>query len=174
MGCRPVAVVIMHNALIIGYFLPHGAISPSGLGPPQYRGFTIKLRHTTHGKTPLEEWSARRRDLYLTTHKTHKRQHKMPCSDSNPQSQQASDRRPTPYTAYKVIYSLQPTGCFMCHRFESRIPRSSSAVHCTLMWFVCGSDPAAVISMYKMNWLVFTADTGSVYCAVRIESLCAL
>ena len=34
----------------------------------------ITLRHTTLGKTPLDERSARRRDLYLTTHTTHKRQ----------------------------------------------------------------------------------------------------
>jgi len=26
------------------------------------------VRHTTLGRTPLDEWSARRRDLYLTTH----------------------------------------------------------------------------------------------------------
>jgi hypothetical protein len=31
-------------------------------------------RRTTVGKTPLDEGSARRRDLYLTTHNTHKRQ----------------------------------------------------------------------------------------------------
>ena len=29
---------------------------------------------TTVGRTPLDEWSARRRDLYLTTHNTHNRQ----------------------------------------------------------------------------------------------------
>jgi len=28
-------------------------------------------RRTTFGRTPLDEWSARRRDLYLTTHNTH-------------------------------------------------------------------------------------------------------
>jgi hypothetical protein len=28
-------------------------------------------RRTTVGKTPLGEWSARRRDLYMTTHNTH-------------------------------------------------------------------------------------------------------
>jgi hypothetical protein len=39
-----------------------------------YRGFNITLRHTTVGRTPLEEWSARCRDLYLTTHNTHNRQ----------------------------------------------------------------------------------------------------
>ena len=31
-------------------------------------------RHTTVGRTPLDEWSALRRDLYLTTHDTHNRQ----------------------------------------------------------------------------------------------------
>jgi hypothetical protein len=52
-------------------------------------------RRTTVGRTPLDERSARRRDLYLTTHNTHVRH---PCLrwDSNPQSQQASGRRPTP------------------------------------------------------------------------------
>jgi hypothetical protein len=33
--------------------------------------------HTTLGRTPLEEWTARRRDLYLTTHNTYKRQTSM-------------------------------------------------------------------------------------------------
>ena len=31
----------------------------------------------THGRTPLDEWSARRRDLCLPTHNTHKRQTSM-------------------------------------------------------------------------------------------------
>ena len=39
---------------------------------PQFRGFTITLRHTTLGRTHLGEWSTRRRDLYLTTHNTDK------------------------------------------------------------------------------------------------------
>ena len=43
---------------------------PSGPEPPHCRGFTITPRHTTVGRTPLDEWSARRRDLYLTTQHT--------------------------------------------------------------------------------------------------------
>jgi hypothetical protein len=39
----------------------------------RFRGFTITLRHTTRGWTPLDEWSAWRRDFYLTTHNTRKR-----------------------------------------------------------------------------------------------------
>jgi hypothetical protein len=34
-------------------------------------------RRATVGRLPLDEWSARRRDLYLTTHITHKRQTSM-------------------------------------------------------------------------------------------------
>jgi len=57
---------------------PHGATSPSGPWPPHYWGFTITLIwHITLGRTPLDEWSDRRKDLYLTTHNTHKRQTSM-------------------------------------------------------------------------------------------------
>jgi hypothetical protein len=35
-------------------------------------------RRTTVGSIPLDEWSARRRDLYLTTHNTHNRYTSMP------------------------------------------------------------------------------------------------
>jgi hypothetical protein len=62
----------------------HGATAPTGPGPPYYRGFTITLRHTTLGRTPLDEWSARRRDLYLTTHNTQKRQTSMPPAGFEP------------------------------------------------------------------------------------------
>ena len=31
---------------------------PSGAGSSQYQDFTITLRHTTLGRTPLDEWSA--------------------------------------------------------------------------------------------------------------------
>jgi hypothetical protein len=37
-----------------------------------------KQQRTTVGRTPLDEWSARRKDLYLTTHDTHNRQISMP------------------------------------------------------------------------------------------------
>jgi hypothetical protein len=37
-------------------------------------------RHTIVCTTPLDEWSARRRDLYMTTHNTHNRQTSMPSA----------------------------------------------------------------------------------------------
>jgi hypothetical protein len=42
------------------------------------------VRHSTLGKSPLDEGSARLRDLYLTTHITHKRQTSMPQAGFEP------------------------------------------------------------------------------------------
>jgi hypothetical protein len=56
----------------------------SGTTAPQWTrvSFTMFLdqtqRRTTFGGTPLEKWSARRRDLYLTKHNTHNKQTFMP------------------------------------------------------------------------------------------------
>jgi hypothetical protein len=52
------------------------------------------IRHTTLGKTPLDEWPARRRDLYLTIHNTHKRQTSIPPAGFEP-AFTASERRQT-------------------------------------------------------------------------------
>jgi len=76
------------------YFCLPWCNSPSGLRPPHYRGFMITLRQTTLRRTPLDEWSAQRRDLYLTTHNTHN--HPCPPQDLNPLSQHLNGRRPTP------------------------------------------------------------------------------
>ena len=50
--------------------------------------FLVFLDHTqrrsTVGRTPLDEWSARRRDLYLTAHDTHNRQISMPPVEFEP------------------------------------------------------------------------------------------
>ena len=56
--CR--RLLIQRNKII--FFFLHGATAHSGPRPPHYRGFTITLRHTTLGRTPLDQWSARRRD----------------------------------------------------------------------------------------------------------------
>jgi hypothetical protein len=48
------------------------------------RFLTHIKRRITVGRTPLDEWSARRRDLYLTTHNTHKRKTSMPPAGLQP------------------------------------------------------------------------------------------
>jgi hypothetical protein len=56
--------------------------------PPVGQGLLIRevsrshsIRHTTVGRIPLDEWSDRRRDFYLTTHNTHNKQTSMPPVD---------------------------------------------------------------------------------------------
>jgi hypothetical protein len=66
------------------HLFSNGATAPRGTGPPHYRGFTITFRHTTPRRTPLDEWSARRKGLYLTKHNTHKRQTSMPPEGFEP------------------------------------------------------------------------------------------
>jgi hypothetical protein len=63
----------------IGLPPPHGGTVRSGPGPPHCRGF-----RTTLGRTPQGEWSAWRRDLYLTTRNTHKRQTSMSPAEFEP------------------------------------------------------------------------------------------
>jgi len=69
-------------------------------------------RRTTVGRTPLDGWSTRRRDLYRTTHNTHNRH---PCHrlDSNPQSQQACGRRLRPRDHWD----------WQCHTYSTKILR---------------------------------------------------
>jgi len=62
-------------------------------------------RRTTVGRTPLDEWSARRRDICLTTLTTDK--HPCPRRDSNPQSQQASGRKPTPSWTVNAVKFME-------------------------------------------------------------------
>jgi hypothetical protein len=65
-------------------------------------------RRTTVSRTPLGEWSVRRRDLYLTTHNTHNRQTSLPpvgfeltISASERSQTYAVDRADTGISNYK-------------------------------------------------------------------------
>jgi len=62
--------------------------SPSGPSPPLWDS-SVTLRHVTLGGTSLDEWSALRRDLYLTTKNSRKRQ------TSTPHTVPASERQQT-------------------------------------------------------------------------------
>jgi hypothetical protein len=43
------------------------------------------------------------------------------------------------------------------------------SAHTVFMCCVRSSEQTAIISLYKINWLVFITETECVYCAVRIE-----
>jgi len=93
-------------------YIFHGATAHSGSSPPHYPGFMIILRHTTLGRTPLDECSARRREFYLTISNTHKGQTSMPPAGFEPKIP-ASERPQTPALhhaatriGYRCIISL--------------------------------------------------------------------
>jgi len=88
--------------MIFIYFLFLTILFAFGATAPQWArdySFTRFLDHTQRrtrvGRTPLGEWSARHRGLYMITHNTHNK-HPCPRLDTNPWSQQASGRKPTP------------------------------------------------------------------------------
>jgi hypothetical protein len=66
-------------------FFLFGATAPQWAKASSFTRFLDHTqRGTTVGRTPLDEWSARRRDLYLTTHNIHKRQTSMPPAGFDP------------------------------------------------------------------------------------------
>ena len=83
--------------------------------------FLDHTRHSTVGRTPLDEWSARRKDLYLTTHDTHNRQISVPPVGFEPTisvgmrlQTYALDRAATGTGPYIPI-QLEYQGCGNCH-----------------------------------------------------------
>ena len=104
--------IICHNPELPIFF--HDATAPVGSGHPHYWGFTSTLRHTSLVGL---FWTRDRPniDLYLTRHNKHNRQISTPRQYSNPQSQKASDRRPTPHTAGSAP-TLFPT-VNLCHQW---------------------------------------------------------
>jgi hypothetical protein len=74
-----------------------GATAPQGAMASSFPRFLVHTqRRNTIGRTPLDEWLGRRRDLYLTTQTFTTDRH--PCAwwDPNPRSQQASGSRLKP------------------------------------------------------------------------------
>jgi hypothetical protein len=121
------------------FFFPMARQPLGGLGRLSFRGFMVTLyRHTTFGRTPLDEGPARPRDLYLTTHNTHKRQTSMPpvgIRNHNPGKPAAADPR------------LRPRGHWdrpSFHYFSIFISnplRNSNTITSFLIWGFT-SDPA--------------------------------
>jgi len=62
-------------------FFPHGRTAIVGLFVVEV---SISHTNTTHTRTPRDEWSVRRGDLYLTTHNNHMGQTTMPPARFEP------------------------------------------------------------------------------------------
>jgi hypothetical protein len=64
-------------------------------------------QRTTVGRTPLDEWSVRRRDLYLTTHNTHNRQTFMSQVRFEPTI--SAGERPQTYALNRAAIGIGPS-----------------------------------------------------------------
>ena len=87
----------------------------------------LHLNTHTLGRTPLDEWSARRRDLYLTTHSTHKRQPSMPLEGFEPAI--PASERPQTHALDRAVTGICPRSAFiyficfsewLCHYFRKQ------------------------------------------------------
>jgi hypothetical protein len=89
------------------HFFPMARQPLGGQGLLIFRGLAIThFRYTTLGRTPLDKWPFRRRDLYLTTHNTHKRQTSMPPAGFEPTI--LSSERPQTHTLDRVATGIGP------------------------------------------------------------------
>ena len=73
-------ILLLNEVIFFFFFFPLWLRSPTRAVAYSFlmRFLDHTQRRTIVGRTPLDEWSARRRDLYLTTHNTHNRQTSMP------------------------------------------------------------------------------------------------
>jgi hypothetical protein len=69
---RKIRDTCVTKCLITAYLFYLVQQSPVGQGLLIHEVSRSNSRRTTVVRTPLDEWSARRRDLYLTTHNTHR------------------------------------------------------------------------------------------------------
>jgi hypothetical protein len=105
--------------------------------------FTRFLDHTQRrtrvGRTPLDEWSARRRDLYLTTHNTHIRQMSMPQVGFKPTI--SADEPPQTYALDRVATGTGYSVTLM-HKFS---------IYCNLTHYL---DVFVLFSCFRLISLI--------------------
>jgi hypothetical protein len=114
------SLLVLQSSVVTSVFpFFYASTSPGGPWPPHYRGFTITLRHTALGRTPLDEWSARRRDIWLKIHNNQKRQTDIHAPGEirthNCRKRAAADPRLWPYDHWN-LYHLLHSHLFVCHR----------------------------------------------------------
>ena len=111
----------------------HGSTARNGPGSPYCRVFTIALSHTHSnalGRTPLNDWSVRRTDFYLTTLTTDRHPCPGEIRTQNPSKRAAAEPRHRPrrhwdttrtycslsfVTSYMLDRNLLPSCCAACH-----------------------------------------------------------
>ena len=84
-------------------------------------------RRTTVGRTPLKEWSARRRDLYLTTHDTHSRQTSVSPVGFEPTI--SAGERPKTYALDRAATGTGKTGSLLCINISLSLQTEAEQAH---------------------------------------------
>jgi hypothetical protein len=115
-------------------------------------------RRTTVGRTPLDEWSSRRRDLYLTTHNNHKRKPSMSLVGFEPTT--PAGGRPQTYASDRAATGIGHTfsrtvnedGYFpeSSHREQFREPRSSGSKVAPIPQVLA----SVVLSLLENTWVL--------------------
>ena len=100
-----------------------------------FRGFAIALRHMTLGTTPVDECSAWRRDLYLATNNTKKKQISMPPAGFGPTI--SVSERPQTYsfdgaaTGIGIYIFIMLCHCEVCEwRYTIKLPEQREGRDC--------------------------------------------
>ena len=116
------AVIAIGSSLVrrcrYSHYFYHGATAPSGPRSPHCRGITITLRHITLGRTSLDEWSTRRRDLYMSNTQHSQQRISMPSAGFEPATPKSAmpqahalDSTATGIDKYSHCHLKLTTGC---------------------------------------------------------------
>ena len=97
-------------------------ISPQWARASSFTRFLDRTQQRpTVGRTPLDEWSARHRDLYLTTHNTHNRQMPMPPVRFEPTT--PAGERPQTYVLDRAATGTGIIKLIIPHNLETNAAR---------------------------------------------------
>jgi len=143
---------------------------PSGPRPPHNRDFKITLRRITFGKTPLDEWSAHRTDLYLTTHNTQKTQTSTHRRDSNTQSLEDQRLRPRGHqdrhiTPLQHVFFFSYIFGLYLHQWQ----RTQNLTFCILLSNDVIKKHSLRYVQHKENWIFFSAEDHKINISCQIS-----
>jgi len=119
--------------------------------------FTRFLDHTqrriTFDSTPVDEWSARRRDPYLTTHITHNRQTSMPTVGFEPTI--SAGERPQTHSLDRAATGTGDGGWLLCWSKEWEHCSWENSVEChdiCCFFHIHTMQHLAIISFLFTKW----------------------
>ena len=101
-------------------------------------------RHTTVGRSPLDEWPARRRNLYLTTHNNYRRQTSMPLAGFEPTI--PASERPQTHASHRA--ATNGIHLSIESHYEQQCFLLLSGIKCKLyvMWWHLAEDKSSNIT----------------------------